>query len=212
MRFNIFRFFKDFNFISTLGLAIKTGQLGRFQVRGKAQIRLDPSAKIIFENSNQCLIGIPLKGLVSSSFQPTMIGAGPNSQLSLAGSIIGRSAILNAGAGAKIFIGEGSYLNDGSQIYANQEVRIGKNCVISWNVTILDDDGHGMGAGPSCKPIKIEDRVWVGCNVTILKGVTIGEGSVVAAGAVVNRSCPPRSLIGGVPAKVIQSDVEWSNL
>ena len=131
MRLNIFRFFKEFNFISTLRLALKTGQLGRFQVRGKAQINLDPSSKIIFENSGQCLIGIPLKGLVSSRTQPTMIGAGPNSQLSLAGSIIGRSAVLNAGAGAKIFIGEGSYLNDGSQIYANQEVRIGKNCVIS---------------------------------------------------------------------------------
>lgn len=53
-------------------------------------------------------------------------------------------------------------------------------------------------------PVVIEDDVWCGANVTILKGVTIGHGSVVAAGAVVTKSCPPYSIIGGVPAKVIK--------
>lgn len=54
------------------------------------------------------------------------------------------------------------------------------------------------------KDVIIESDVWIGCNVTILKGVIIGRGSVVAAGAVVTKSCPPYSIIGGVPAKVIQ--------
>lgn len=54
-------------------------------------------------------------------------------------------------------------------------------------------------------PVTIEDDVWIGANVTILKGVTIGKGSVVAAGSVVTRSCPPYSIIGGVPAKIIKS-------
>lgn len=50
----------------------------------------------------------------------------------------------------------------------------------------------------------IEEDVWTGTNVVILKGVTIGRGSVVAAGAVVNKSCPPYSILGGVPAKVLK--------
>lgn len=53
-------------------------------------------------------------------------------------------------------------------------------------------------------PVIIEDDVWTRANITILKGVTIGRGSVVAAGAVVNKSCPPYSIIGGVPAKVLK--------
>lgn len=52
--------------------------------------------------------------------------------------------------------------------------------------------------------VVIEDDVWTGANVTILKGVTIGRGSVVAAGAVVTKSCPPYSIIGSVPAKVLK--------
>ena len=54
------------------------------------------------------------------------------------------------------------------------------------------------------QPVVIEDGVWCGANVTILKGVTIGRGSVVAAGAVVTNSFPPYSIIGGIPAKLIK--------
>ena len=54
------------------------------------------------------------------------------------------------------------------------------------------------------KDVVIEDDVWVGANATILKGVTIGRGSVVASGAVVTKSCPPYSVVAGVPARVIK--------
>lgn len=54
------------------------------------------------------------------------------------------------------------------------------------------------------QPVVIEDEVWCGANVTILKGVTLGRGSVVAAGAVVTKSFPPYSIIGGVPAKLLK--------
>lgn len=58
-------------------------------------------------------------------------------------------------------------------------------------------------------PIVIGNHVWIGLNVTILKGVTIGDGCMVAAGAVVTKSFPPNYLIGGVPAKIIKEDILW---
>lgn len=54
------------------------------------------------------------------------------------------------------------------------------------------------------QPVIIEDDVWCGAHVTILKGVTIGRGSVVAAGAIVTKSCPPYSILGGLPAKILK--------
>jgi acetyltransferase-like isoleucine patch superfamily enzyme len=58
------------------------------------------------------------------------------------------------------------------------------------------------------QPVIIEDDVWVGTNVTILKGVRIGRGSIIAAGAVVNKNVAPYSIVGGVPAKLIR--MRWS--
>ena len=58
-------------------------------------------------------------------------------------------------------------------------------------------------------PIMIGDHVWIGFGATILGGVTIGDGAIVAAGAVVTKDVPPKALVGGVPAKVLRSDIEW---
>ena len=55
------------------------------------------------------------------------------------------------------------------------------------------------------KPIKIGCNVWIGANATILPGVTIGDGAVIAAGAVVSKDVPPRTIAGGVPAKIIKT-------
>lgn len=74
----------------------------------------------------------------------------------------------------------------------------------------IDNVGHFMFDGDinknpdDDKDVIIEGDSWFGINVTILLGVTIGRGSIIAAGAVVNKSCPPYSIIGGVPAKVLK--------
>jgi acetyltransferase-like isoleucine patch superfamily enzyme len=60
------------------------------------------------------------------------------------------------------------------------------------------------------QPVHIGNKVWIGANVTILKGVSIGDGSVIAAGSVVTRSIPANCLAGGIPAKVIKENVAWS--
>jgi acetyltransferase-like isoleucine patch superfamily enzyme len=59
------------------------------------------------------------------------------------------------------------------------------------------------------QPIHIGNHVWIGMNVTILKGVQIGDGAIIAAGAVVTRNIPARCLAGGVPARVLKENITW---
>jgi acetyltransferase-like isoleucine patch superfamily enzyme len=181
-----------------------------FVCRGKIQLNLDTNLSIQSPNS-VCYIGIPLLGKSTPTNAITVIKADAKSILELDGATIGRGVNLSIGSGAKLAIGNKSYINDGSRISAQNSITIGRDCAISFGVTIIDDDGHGIGLPPYSAPIIIEDEVWIGCNVTVLKGVTIGKGSVVAAGAVVTKSCPPHSLLAGVPAKVIKQEVNWSD-
>ncbi len=114
----------------------------------------------------------------------------------------------------RLTIGDGTRIWDNTRVMARAGVSIGRDCAISWNCTILDCDRHevsfdGETFEPNSAPIVIEDHVWIGCNVTVLKGVTIGEGAVIAAGSVVHRDVPARTLVAGVPAKVIKPVPKW---
>lgn len=115
-------------------------------------------------------------------------------------------------------IGDGTSIPKGSTLYCTEApLTIGKKVIFGPRPTIITGDHridiigkHIIDVTVHEKlpendlPIVIEDGVWIGANVTILKGVTIGRGSVVAAGAVVTKSCAPYSIIGGVPAKLIK--------
>jgi acetyltransferase-like isoleucine patch superfamily enzyme len=69
----------------------------------------------------------------------------------------------------------------------------------------MDTDQHELpGAGLVVRPVAIEDRVWIGARAIILKGVTVGHDAVVAAGSVVTRDVPPRTVAAGVPARVVR--------
>lgn len=115
-------------------------------------------------------------------------------------------------------IGDGTSIPKGSTFYCTiAPLTIGKKVIFGPKPTIITGD-HRIDIigkyimdvtdeekGPEHDaPVVIEDDVWCGANVTILKGVTIGRGSVVAAGAVVTKSFPPYSIIGGVPAKLLK--------
>jgi len=103
--------------------------------------------------------------------------------------------------GGHIAIGNGTYLNRNTEVVAQQKVHIGRNCMISWDVIIMDTDQHGMnGDPPRAKPVIIGDRVWIGCRALILKGVHIGDSAVIGAGAIVTHDVPPGGVVTGPAA------------
>lgn len=124
---------------------------------------------------------------------------------------------INVNAGAKLSLGSG-YMNHECVIDCFDSISIGHHVVISERVVLRDSDNHvikdvkGMELEKPVvtAPIVIGDHVWIGMNVVVLKGVTIGEGAVVAAGSVVNKDVQPHCLVAGVPAKVIKTNVSWS--
>jgi maltose O-acetyltransferase len=136
---------------------------------------------------------------------------------SLLGASVGRGAIVyspllfgpgstarNLRIGASCFINGHVYIDcNGACVSLADQVTIGHH-------TVFVTSGHAIG--PACRragsitpmPIVVEDGAWIAANVTVLPGVTIGSGSIVAAGAVVTRDVPPNTLVGGVPARIIR--------
>ncbi|MFB6363167.1 acyltransferase [Paenibacillus elgii] len=111
--------------------------------------------------------------------------------------------------GAEIVIGDRTYINRRSEIMTKNKVSIGSDCAISWDVSIMDTDFHAIDGQPDTAPVTIGNNVWIGCKAVILKGVSIGDGAVIAAGSVVTKDIPPRCVAAGVPAKVIKEIKEW---
>ena len=112
---------------------------------------------------------------------------------------------------AHLTIGDGGYFNHHVAIQCSNQIQIGDNVFIAPEVSIQDYDEHIVlkeGYTPS-KPIVIGNHVWIGKKATILKGVTIGDNSVIAAGAIVTKNVPANSLVGGVPAKIISTEINW---
>lgn len=118
-----------------------------------------------------------------------------------------------------IYVGNHVHFGADTRIMTTQaKLKIGNYVMFGPGVTIITGD-HRMDVlgkymtqltdadklPENDMDVTIEDDVWIGANATILKGVTIGCGSVIAAGSLVTKSCPPYSIVGGVPAKVIKS-------
>jgi len=182
---------------------------GRIICRGRVQLSLAGSA-VISPTKGESFLGIPLFAGTPRT-ATTVLSVGTRAELIVTEATIGRGCSVVLGPNAVCHIGRGTYIADGSRIWATSSIRVGSSCAVSFGVTIIDDDGHGFGPPPYSQPVTIGDDVWIGCNVTILKGVTIGSGSAIAAGTVVNKSCPPRSLVGGVPGKIIRTDIRWTD-
>lgn len=114
-------------------------------------------------------------------------------------------------------LGRRSSIGFNSVVSVKHSVTIGDECAISWNCTIIDNDMHKIQELPenvktSSKKneVVIGNHVWVGAGVMILKGVTIGDNCVIAAGSIVTRDIPPNTLAAGVPAKPVREIEGWS--
>jgi acetyltransferase-like isoleucine patch superfamily enzyme len=113
-------------------------------------------------------------------------------------------------AGPSILIGDRGFIGRGCEFNISDSIVIGADCLIASGAKFIDHN-HGIASSevmrtqraPSA-PITIGNDVWIGANACILAGVSIGDGSVVAAGAVVTRSIPAYEIWGGVPAKFIK--------
>ena len=110
--------------------------------------------------------------------------------------------------GQHIHVGDNFHADYNCTMLDLAEIRIGNNCLIGPDVGIytaghrLEPEGRTLDVYGM--PITIGNDVWIGGNSTILPGVTIGDGAVVAAGAVVTKDVEPNTIVGGVPAKVIK--------
>lgn len=130
-----------------------------------------------------------------------------------------------------VTIGNRTFINGGTQLISRSKIVIGDDVTIAWGGCIYDHNSHSLdwraraadlrsiredmraGREPlaskdwsvvSTAPIHICDKVWIGMNAIILKGVTVGEGAVVAAGAVVTKDVPPWTVVAGNPARVVK--------
>lgn len=144
----------------------------------------------------------------------TEITLADNAQLTLHGDVILYEGVgVRVTEGAKLSIGDHTYINRSASIDCTQEITIGDYCAISDNVQILDSDFHPITyngkISTMSNPVHIGNHVWIGRSAIILKGVTIGDGAIVGAGSVVTRDVPAGYLVAGNSARVIKENVEW---
>ncbi len=159
-------------------------------------------------------LGINQVNIKRNKVKPCTLWLDQESKLICKGSFImyeGASIVLLPGA--RLEIGDNTYINE-SLIQCASTMKIGRDCAIAGDVLIQDTDFHPVLdengiEKPYIKPITIGNKVWVCAKATILKGVTIGDGAIIAAGAVVTKDVPARCLVGGNPARVIKNNVDW---
>ncbi len=108
---------------------------------------------------------------------------------------------LNTTIGKRTFINMGCRFQDWGGIVIGDDCLLGHGCTLC---TIDHDFNPDRRGDMFAKPIKIGDKVWIGANATVLSGVTVGDGAIIAAGAVVTKDVEPDTIVGGVPAKFIR--------
>ena len=168
--------------------------------------------KIRIDKSSIVKLGKNIK-LVGCS----IIIKGKNNRLEIEDGVrVHRSMIEIMGDNCLIKIGKDSMIGDNCYLVVKEEnihLTIGKSCGLSRNVKVMTSDGHPIFQNNirinSAQNIVIGNNIWIGDNVTILKGVEVANESVIGINSVVTKSVPPNTVVAGNPAKVIKENITW---
>ena len=171
----------------------------RYKLRRFRQVRIDPTAKVNY------------RGIRWQAGSELTIGEGTI----ITGQIVAERDHVRIRIGKNTFIG-------GSSIIAAHEIEIGDDVLIAWGCYLVDHNSHSIHfwerrsdvtmwyrgkkdwSSVPMDPLRVMQKAWIGFNSIVLKGVTIGEGSVVGAGSVVTHDVPPYTVVAGNPARVIK--------
>lgn len=209
---------------SFLGLSprawLQLGRLNFFRRKTRSSLLsgkgLIPTPNCRFAIHKSALLSLDARMVVGfkvmrGSRVETRLSVGKNASLVVLGGFVVYSGCdIRVLEGASLTVG-GGFINEGGQISCESEIVIGKGCAIARDVIIRDNDAHETQAGRrSARSIHIGDNVWIGTRAIVLKGVSIGSGAIIAAGAVVTKDVPPCAMVAGVPAKVIRENVRWA--
>lgn len=175
----------------------------------RAYLNISKNSNVIFNRESKLSLGISFHKMIKNN---TYLSIENNAKLILKGKFnIHDGCTICIYEDANLEIGSG-YINSGSKINCFKKIKIGNNVIISENVHIRDSDNHEIIGGKQIsEPITIGNNVWIGLNAIILKGVSIGDGAIIAAGAIVTKDVKPYTLVAGIPAKPIKDEVLWKN-
>ena len=197
----------DIGFINTIKMN-KKNTIRKIKILCKKCCRLEISKRSIVNVKGKLIIGNKEN---SKSKMETRVSLNENAELNVNGNfLVGSGSDIRVFKNAKLEI-ESGYINGYSQIVCAKKIKIGKDVAIAREVVIRDTDAHDIlyEGYKKEKEVNIGNHVWIGAKAMIMKGVTVGDGAIIAAGAVITKDVPARSLVAGVPAKVIKTDVEW---
>ncbi len=182
--------------------------------RNKGFIIIYKGVSLSFGKKSKIIInnGVFLLGFGQTTFSRvhSIIRLNENSTLVVAGRMIieyGADILLKKDA--ILELGERSYINCRCLIRCHNHICLGKEVLVSNGLNLRDSDGHAINGRIGEKPVAIMDHVWIGTNVTILKGVNISSGVMIGANSLVTHNLPENCLAYGVPAKVHKENIKW---